>query len=53
MEDELAHSLAHLFGCPIGTLPVKYLGVPLHFLKLSRDDIKHLVDKMLKRMARW
>ena len=31
VEDELAHCLAHLFGCPIGTPPIKYLGVPLHF----------------------
>ena len=47
---ETVHSLAHLFTCPIGNLPIKYLGVPLHFEKPSREDIQPLVDKMLKRM---
>ena len=47
------HNLAHLFSCPVGTLPIKYLGVPLHYEKLSREDIQLLVDKMLKKMAGW
>jgi hypothetical protein len=42
-------SLAHLFSCPVGTLPIKCLGVPLHYEKLSREDIQPLVDKMLKK----
>lgn len=32
---------------------MKYLGVPLHFEKLSREDIQPLVDKLLKRMVGW
>jgi hypothetical protein len=39
VELEEVHSLAHLFSCPVGTLPIKYLGVLLHYEKLSREDI--------------
>ena len=34
VEPEVVHNLAHLFSCPVGTLPIKYLGVPLHYGKL-------------------
>jgi hypothetical protein len=30
---------------------IHYLGVPLHFKKLAREDVQPLVDKMLKRIA--
>ena len=53
VELEAVHNLAYLFSCPVGTLPIKYLGVPLHYEKLSREDIQPLVDKMLKKMAGW
>jgi hypothetical protein len=53
VEPDVVHRLAHLFSCPVGSLPIKYLGVPLHFDKLSREDIQPLVDKMLKRLAGW
>lgn len=39
VDPEIVHSLAHLFSCPVGKLPLKYLEVPLHFEKLSREDI--------------
>jgi hypothetical protein len=53
VEPDVVHRLAHLFSCPVGSLPIKYLGVPLHFGKLSREDIQPLVDKMLKKLAGW
>ena len=33
------HEISHIFGWPVGSLPMKYLGVPLHFDKLRRDEI--------------
>jgi hypothetical protein len=53
VEENQAHVIAHLLNCPIGTLPFKYLGVPLHFEKLKREDLQPLVDKMLKCVAGW
>ena len=53
MSGESAHDISYLFACPIGNFPIKYLGVPLHYENLSRDDIQPLVDKMLKQIAGW
>lgn len=52
VDNETIHRLAHLFTCSIGTT-IKYLGIPLHYDKLSREGIQPLVDKMLKLMAGW
>jgi hypothetical protein len=30
---------AKIFGCPVGNLPTKYLGVLLHYNKLMREDL--------------
>jgi hypothetical protein len=42
---------ARLFCCNIGNFPIKYLGVPLHYTKLKREDIQPVVDKLIKRIA--
>jgi hypothetical protein len=51
--DDLIHRIAHIFCCPVGTFPIKYLGVPLHFDKLKREDVQPLPDKILKKVASW
>jgi hypothetical protein len=53
LDDELIHAVSHIFSCPIGKFPIKYLGIPLHYDKLAREDIQPLVDKLLKRIAGW
>jgi hypothetical protein len=37
----------------VGSFPIKYLGVPLHHDKLKREDLQPIIDKILKRIARW
>ena len=32
---------------------MKYLGVPLHFDKLKREEVQPLVDKVLKKIGSW
>lgn len=53
----LAHqdlqNIAEAFGCPVGTFPIKYVGVPLHYEKLKREDLQPIVDKIVKRIAGW
>jgi hypothetical protein len=45
--------LADIFGCTVGTFPIKYLGITLHFDKLRRVDIQPFIDKILKRISVW
>ena len=53
LEDSEAHRLAHFFSCPLGSFTIKYLGLPLHYDNLSREDVQPLVDKILKKIAGW
>ena len=41
------------FSCPLVEFPIKYLGIPLHYDNLRKEDIQPLVDKMLKKIAGW
>jgi hypothetical protein len=44
--------LAEVFWCKVSEFPIKYLGVPLHFSKLKKEDIQPLIDSIIKRIAR-
>lgn len=41
------------FGMPHGSLPVRFLGVPLISSKLSINDCMPLVEKILAKIATW
>ena len=41
----------HLFGCALGSVPFKYLGIPLHYLKLCNRDWKDVEDRIEKRLS--
>jgi hypothetical protein len=38
---------------PVGNFPIKYLGIPLHYQKLRREDLQPLIDKIIKMIAGW
>ena len=40
--DAMSREFAQIFCCQFGEFPFKYLGVPLHFKKLRREDIYNL-----------
>lgn len=46
-------TLRQIVGFSIGTLPVRYLGVPLITSKLTISDCKPLVEKVDKRLGSW
>jgi hypothetical protein len=50
---EESNTLAQVFGCKICDFPIKYLGVPLHFSKLRKEDLQPLIDAIIKRIAGW
>jgi hypothetical protein len=50
---EEVNVLAQVFGCKVSEFPLKYLGVPLHFGKLRKQDLQPLIDSIIKRIAEW
>jgi hypothetical protein len=42
-----------IFGCVMGSFPIKYFGIHLHYDKLRREDIQPLIDALLGRMTGW
>jgi hypothetical protein len=53
LDPESVHDLSHILHCPIDSLPFKYLGVPIHFERLRRKDLQHVINKLVKRIAEW
>ena len=47
------NGVVDLFGYPLGSLPLKHLGVPLISSNLSSTDCKGLIDKLLARIKSW
>jgi hypothetical protein len=42
-----------LFGCDIGSLPFRYLGIPIHFRKLTNGEWKPVEDRFEKKFSCW
>jgi hypothetical protein len=42
-----------LFGCEIGSLPFKYLGIPIHYRRLLNGEWKPVEDRFEKKLACW
>jgi hypothetical protein len=53
LEDSRINAYAKIFYCKKGDFPIKYLGVPLHFSKLRKEDLQPIVDKIISRIAGW
>jgi len=47
------YQYSQLFGCNIGSYPFQYLGIPMHFRKLSNKDWKAVEDRVEKRLSGW
>jgi hypothetical protein len=53
VEEDEARVFAQIFGCKLADFPFIYLGVPLHFSKLKKEDLQPILDKIIKRIAGW
>ncbi|CAN1181431.1 LINE-1 retrotransposable element ORF2 protein [Linum perenne] len=53
VSDEVEDDLATVSGFCKGSLPFRYLGVPLTAGKLRKCDCKSLVDRITKRVTDW
>jgi hypothetical protein len=50
---EYINLYADIFTCPVGSLPMKYLGVPIDNKKVSKSLLCPMLEKMDKRLAGW
>ena len=42
-----------IFQCVAVEFLVKYLGIPLHYDRLRREDLQPLIESIIKRIASW
>jgi hypothetical protein len=48
---ETQHS--RLFGCEIGTMPFKYLGIPMTHRRLRNSEWHYVINRFEKRLSNW
>jgi hypothetical protein len=46
---DLEYDYQQLFGCEIGSLPFKYLGIPIHYRRLLNGEWKPVEDQFEKK----
>ena len=44
---------SNLFGCRVGSYPFCYLGIPMHFRKLSNKDWKTIEERIERKFSNW
>ena len=50
---DLQEDYCHIFGCEIGSLPFKYLGISIHYRKLVNKEWKPVEDRFERKLASW
>jgi len=53
MDDDLKASIFDLLGFKLGSLPIRYLGVPLITTRLKHSDCMALVERILSKIRLW
>jgi hypothetical protein len=51
LDEDDANCFVKIFCCKRSEFPIKYLGVPLHYIKLRRNDLQPIIEKIIKRIA--
>ena len=44
---------SQLFGCDVGKFSFRYLGLPMHYRKLSNSDWKTIEQRIEKKLSSW
>jgi hypothetical protein len=50
---EAINEYSELFGCEHGHLPMTYLGIPVHYRRLSNAEWKKIEDRLHKCLSSW
>ena len=53
IDDSVRDAILDMTGFRLGSLPMKYLGLPLISSKLSHSDCQPLLDKIIARIQSW
>uniref|UniRef100_A0A8I6WLN0 Reverse transcriptase domain-containing protein n=1 Tax=Hordeum vulgare subsp. vulgare TaxID=112509 RepID=A0A8I6WLN0_HORVV len=53
MAEDRTRVFAQIFCCNLGSFPIKYLGAPLHYDKLRKEDLQPLIDRIIKGISGW
>jgi hypothetical protein len=53
MENEELQPFVDIFQCAVGKFPVKYMGMPLYYDRLKREDLQPLIESFLSRITEW
>jgi hypothetical protein len=48
-----AHLYAELFGCNQGQFPIRYLGIPIHFRRLTNAEWKIVEERLQLQLSSW
>jgi len=51
VEDQQQAAL--ILGCKAGSFPMTYLGMPVSFCKISKNQLRYVSDKAEKRLSTW
>jgi hypothetical protein len=50
---DVADTYAELFGCGLGNFPISYLGIPIHYRRLTLAEWNHVEACLQKRLSSW
>jgi hypothetical protein len=50
---EMEKQYTELFGCGLGQYPFRYLGIPMHYKRITNADWKIIEDKFENRLSSW
>ena len=53
VNENVKNDILNITGFCVGSIPMKYLGVPLISKRLSHFDCQPLLDKILSRIQAW
>ena len=48
---DAAAQYAEIFGCEQGQFPITYLGIPIHYRRLTNAEWAHVEERLQKRLA--
>ncbi len=50
---EFYDQYSNIFGCKLGSFPVKYVGIPMHYRKLNNKDWEVIEQRIEEKLCSW